>query len=70
MAGRSYHVLVERGEDGVLVGSVVEQPGCHTQARTLDELMARAREAVRAYLGGEEPPSSEVQFVGVETVEV
>jgi len=43
-------VVVERDEDGWFVGSVPELPGCHTQAKSLDELMKRMREAVEAYL--------------------
>lgn len=29
---RTYHVIIERGEDGFLISDVVELPGCHTQA--------------------------------------
>ena len=46
------HVFVERDEDGWFVGSVPSLPGCHTQARTLDELVERMQEAVEAYLDG------------------
>jgi len=42
-------VVVERDEDGWFVGSVPELPGCHTQAKSLYELMKRMREAVEAY---------------------
>ena len=43
-------ILIERDEDGYYVASVAELPGCHTQARTIDELMERIREAITAYL--------------------
>jgi predicted RNase H-like HicB family nuclease len=33
-----FAVVVEKDEDGYYVASVPELPGCHTQARTLDEL--------------------------------
>ena len=46
-------VVVERDEDGWLVGWVPELLGCHTQAKSLDELMKRIREAVEAYLEAE-----------------
>ena len=39
--GRSFTVAIEKGEDGYYVASVVELPGCHTQARTLKELDVR-----------------------------
>ena len=34
---RSFNVLIEQGEDGYLISSVVELPGCHTQAKNYDE---------------------------------
>jgi len=45
--------VVERDEDGYLVASVPELSGCHTQARTLDELMLRAKEAIELYIEAE-----------------
>ena len=70
MASRPYHVIVEQDEDGWYVGSVSELPGCHTQARSLDELRERIREAIRAYVGPRGKASAGITFVGVQTVEV
>jgi predicted RNase H-like HicB family nuclease len=50
-----FSVVIERDKDGYYVASVPELPGCHTQSRTLDELMERIREAVELYLEVEEP---------------
>jgi len=47
---REFNVIIEEGEDGYLISEVVELLGCHTQAKTLDELMKRTREAVSLYL--------------------
>jgi predicted RNase H-like HicB family nuclease len=47
------HLVIERDEDGWLVGSVPSLTGCHTQARSLDELKERMQEAIEAYLGVE-----------------
>lgn len=44
------NVIIERDEEGWLVGSIPEIPGCQTQARTLDELMERIREAAELCL--------------------
>jgi len=70
MAGRAYHVIVERDEDGWYVGSVSELPGCHTQAKSLDQLRVRMREAIRAYLGPRKSAPKGIEFVGIQTVEV
>lgn len=70
MPARSYHVVVERDEDGLFVGSVTELPGCHTQARTRRELTTRLREAIQAYLDAGDSTPSSARFVGVETLEV
>jgi predicted RNase H-like HicB family nuclease len=45
-----FNVVIERDEEGYYVGSVPALPGCHTQARSLDELMDRVREAIALYL--------------------
>ena len=66
-----FSVLVERDEDGYYIASVPELPGCHTQARTLDELTGRVKEAIELYLETEETkPEGKVELVGVQFVEV
>lgn len=47
---RSYSVIIEQDEDGYFIASVAELPGCHTQAKTLDELNKRIKEAIKLYL--------------------
>lgn len=44
--GKEFTVIIERDEDGYFVGSVPELKGCHTQAKSLDELMERMKEVV------------------------
>jgi predicted RNase H-like HicB family nuclease len=66
-----FGVVVEKDEDGYYVASVPELPGCHTQAKTLDEVMKRIKEAIEACLeveGLKSPGSTEL--VGVQFVEV
>ena len=67
---RKYTVIIERDEEGWLVSEVVELPGCHTQARTMDELLKRTREAIQAYLETDEQPEISEEFVGVQQIEV
>lgn len=47
---RQFDVVLERDKDGYYVASVPQLPGCHTQARSLDEVMTRIREAIELCL--------------------
>ena len=47
---RVFDVIIERDEQGYYVGTVPELPGCHTQAKSLDKLMERIREAIQLCL--------------------
>jgi len=50
---RVFNVIIERDAEGYHIASVPELRGCHTQARSLDTLMRRIREAIESYLGVE-----------------
>ena len=43
---REFNVIIERDDEGYFVASVPSLPGCHTQAKSLDELIERIREAI------------------------
>ncbi len=43
---REFNVVIEQDEDGFFVASVPALRGCHTQARSLDVLMKRIKEAI------------------------
>jgi predicted RNase H-like HicB family nuclease len=47
---REFDVVVERDAAGYYVASVPAIPGCHTQAKSLDHLMERIREAIAVCL--------------------
>ena len=65
---REFNVVIERDEDGYFVASVPELRGCHTQAKSLDVLMKRIKEAIQLCLEVEEPVSNE--FIGIQRVAV
>jgi len=67
-----FDVIVEKDSEGYFVASVPALPGCHTQAKSLDELMSRIREAIELYLEveGQELPMSTLDFVGLQRVTV
>ncbi|MGI9036138.1 MAG: type II toxin-antitoxin system HicB family antitoxin [Pyrinomonadaceae bacterium] len=51
---REFNIIIEEDEDGFFVASVPEIHGCHTQAKSLDILMKRIREAIKLCLEVEE----------------
>ena len=61
-------VLVEKDADGYYVASVPALAGCHTQARSLDEVIERIKEAIQLCLEVQGEPSDEVEFVGVNRI--
>jgi predicted RNase H-like HicB family nuclease len=42
-------VVIERDEEGYFVAEVPQLPGCHTQAKSLDALRKRMKEAIALY---------------------
>lgn len=67
---REFNVVIERDEEGYFVASVPSLPGCHTQSRSLDELMDRVREAIALCLEVEAESTANMEFVGVQRVRV
>jgi predicted RNase H-like HicB family nuclease len=68
---REFTVVIERDEDGYFIGTVPQFKGCHTQAKSLDELMERVKEATLLCLEAEgEDGEEELQFVGVQRIAV
>jgi len=69
---REFNILIEEDEDGFFVASVPEIHGCHTQAKSLDVLMKRIREAIELCLEVEEMTTSNSRFIGIQrmTVEI
>lgn len=66
-----FGVLVEKDEDGYYVASVPELPGCHTQAKTIDQVLKRIKEAIEVYLEAEgDKGKGRNELVGVQFVEV
>lgn len=66
-----FDVVVEKDSAGYFVASVPALPGCHTQAKSLDVLMERIREAIELCLEvqGDVPPE-QLDFVGVQRISV
>lgn len=41
-----FTVIIERDEEGYFIAEAPALPGCHTQAKSLDTLMKRMKEAM------------------------
>ena len=67
---QEYDVLIERDEDGNLGASVPALPECHTQARSLDQLMERIKEAIALCLEERGQTPASLTFVGIQRVRV
>ena len=68
---REFTVVIERDEDGYLVASVPSLHGCHTQARSMDQLLERIKEAIELCLEVQgEAAEDGLQLVGVQRVVV
>lgn len=67
---REFNMIIERDSEGYYVGSVPSLQGCHTQAKSLDELMERIREAIELCLEVQGESAESLDFVGVQKVSV
>ena len=67
---RQFDVVVERDSEGYFVASVPALPGCHTQAKSLDELMVRVREAIELCLEVQGQSTENLDFVGLQRITV
>jgi predicted RNase H-like HicB family nuclease len=56
---KDFNVVIERDADGYFVGSVPGLQGCHSQAKSLDELMERMQEAIALCLAFESAESED-----------
>ncbi|MFH1377018.1 MAG: type II toxin-antitoxin system HicB family antitoxin [Candidatus Woesearchaeota archaeon] len=65
-----FDVIIEKDGDGYYISEVIGLPGCHTQAKTIDELIKRTKEAISLYLECEKPFSINEKFIGLQKVEV
>ncbi len=67
---RQFDVVIERDEEGMYVASVPQLPGCHTDAKSLDELMLEIREPIELCLEVEGHDSGNLEFIGIQRVTI
>ncbi len=68
---KEFNVIIEKDSEGFYVGSVPSLKGCHTQAKSLDELMDRIKEAIELCLEVESEDEINLNdFIGVQRISV
>ena len=66
-----FDVIIEKDRDGYFIASVPQLKGCHTQAKSLDELMSRTKEAIGLCLEVEASlDNQENEFVGLQRISI
>ena len=65
-----FNIIIEKGEDGYLISEVVELPGCHTQGKTMEELISNTKEAISLYLSVIGQRKVREKFIGIKKLEV
>ena len=67
---KEFTVVIEQDVEGYFVAEVPELKGCHTQAKSLDVLMKRIKEAIELCLEvyGEKHPQN--RLVGIQKVAI
>jgi predicted RNase H-like HicB family nuclease len=65
-----YNIIIEKDKDGWYVSEVIGLPGCHTQAKTIDQLIERTKEAIKAYKVDFNSKEKISSFVAVQQIKV
>jgi len=65
----NFTVVIEKDEDGFYIASVPALRGCHTQGKTMDELMKNVKEAIELCLEVEKDIPKE-EFIGIQQIKV
>ena len=67
---REFSVVIEMDSEGYYVATAPELRGCHTQAKSLDTLMKRVKEAIELCLEVEGGSKKSTQFIGLQRIMV
>ncbi len=67
---RTFNVIVEKDSDGFYVSTVPALHGCHSQAKSLDELLIRTKEVIELCLEVENSTYESNEFIAVQRLAV
>ncbi len=65
-----FNVIIENDSDGFYISRVPSLNGCHTQAKSLDQLLERTKEVIELCLEVEDNSYNRNEFIGVQRVAV
>lgn len=66
----NFTVLIEQDEDGWYVAFVPDIQGCHTQGKTIQEVLDRIKEAIELCLEANSEEIKPMKFIGIQQVEI
>lgn len=69
----NFTILIERDEDGIYIASAPALPGCHTQAKSVEEIYPRIKEAIELCLEANDLDHTEIPqnvFIGLQQLEI
>ncbi len=67
---KEFDVVIELDSEGYYVASVPTLQGCHTQAKSLDQLVERIKEAIELCLEVDNSYNPSNQFIGIQRIAV
>ena len=67
---KEFTVIIEQDEEGYFIAEVPELKGCHTQAKSLDTLMKRVKEAIQLCIEVQGKGRPKTHLVGVQKIAV
>ncbi|MEK6932558.1 MAG: type II toxin-antitoxin system HicB family antitoxin [Nanoarchaeota archaeon] len=65
-----FNVFIEQDEDGIYIAKVPDIEGCHTQGKTLEEVMNRVREAIEVCLEADKEEVNPMKFIGMQKIQI
>jgi len=65
-----FTVLIEQDEDGMYVATASNIQGCHTQGKTITQVLDRIKEAIEVCLEAEKEEIQPLKFIGVQKIQV
>lgn len=67
---QDFTVIIEQDEEGWYVATVPDIPGCHTQGKTIEQVLGRIKEAIEVCLESEPQEFKPLKFIGLQRVAI